>query len=263
MTHLDHDAAPLGRLVLVPTPLDFGCDGEPQPIESLLPSHTLQTASHITHWICENAKSTRAFLKRVDAVYPLDVPLQEQQLQVLPREIHKKGDHHGPVHADVKLWLAPALVGHDVGLMSEAGMPAIADPGSSVVRTAHHMGLAVCPLTGPVSLMLALAASGCNGQHFAFAGYLPQEASERVQRIKALEATALHSGQTQLLIETPYRNKAVLDAMVSTLKPSTRLAVCCGLTLPAQQVWSGAVAEWKQRPVALPLALPTVFVLSA
>ena len=252
---------PKGRLLLVPTPLDFGCEGEAQAIDALLPRQTLQAASQIDHWICENAKTTRAFLKRVDAAYPLRTPLQTQHMQVLPREVHKKGDHQGPAPADVKQWLAPALAGHDVGLISEAGMPAIADPGSSVVRAAHQMGIGVVPLTGPVSLMLALAASGLNGQNFAFVGYLPQDGAARVARLRELEGLALKTGQTQLWIETPYRNAAVLEAALGCLKPNTRLAVCCGLTLESQQVWSGSVAEWKQRKQVLPLALPCVFLI--
>jgi 16S rRNA (cytidine1402-2'-O)-methyltransferase len=254
-------SAPKSRLLLVPTPLDFGCDGEPQAIEKLLPRQTLHAASQIDHWICENAKTTRACLKRVDAVCPLRTPMQAQQMQVLPREVHKKGDHQGHAPADVKQWLAPALAGHDVGLISEAGMPAIADPGSSVVRAAHHMGIGVVPLTGPVSLMLALAASGLNGQHFAFVGYLPQDATDRVARLRELEAVALKTGQTQLWIETAYRNAAVLDAALGCLKPTTRLAVCCGLTLDNQRVFGALVSDWKQRRPDLPLSLPTVFLL--
>ena len=252
---------PKGRLFLVPTPLDFGCDGDVQAIDTLLPRQTIEAASRIDHWICENAKTTRAFLKRVEAACPLRTPLQAQQMQVLPREVHKKGDHQGPAPADVKQWLAPALEGHDVGLISEAGMPAIADPGSSVVRAAHQMGIVVVPLTGPVSLMLALAASGLNGQHFAFVGYLPQDATARVARLRELEAFAIKNGQTQLWIETPYRNAAVLEAALGCLKPNTRLAVCCGLTLETQQVWSGTVADWKQRKPQLPLDLPCVFLM--
>jgi hypothetical protein len=131
-------------------------------------------ASQLSCWICENAKSTRAYLKRIDALHPLSAPLQSQQIQELPREVHKKGDHSG--NFDARPLLAAALEGRDMGLVSEAGMPAIADPGSSVVRAAHDLGLEVVPLTGPMSLMLALAASGLNGQSFAFAGYVPQDA---------------------------------------------------------------------------------------
>ena len=200
-----------GKLYLVPAPLDFGCDTQ-APLQEVMPLGTLQAAAGLTHWICENAKSARAFLKRVDGVVPLAAPLQAQQIQELPREVHKKGDHHAS-QFDARPLLAAALAGTDVGLLSEAGMPAVADPGSSVVRAAHELGIAVTPLIGPVSLLLALAASGLNGQNFAFVGYLPQDAEARTHRIRELESLALRTGQTQLFIETPYRNAALLQAL--------------------------------------------------
>jgi 16S rRNA (cytidine1402-2'-O)-methyltransferase len=257
--------APPGTLYLVPTPLDFGCDTAEAPRLGLcLPDHTVQTASRLTHWITENAKSTRAFLKRVHAEHPLAAPLQAQTLVELPREVHKKGDHDtGAGGFDARPLLAAAVQGHDMGLVSEAGMPAIADPDGSVVRAAHALGVPVVPLTGPVSLMLALAASGMNGQNFAFVGYLPQDAAQRTQRIQTLENLTLKTGQTQLFIETPYRNAALLQALVHTLQPTTRLAACCGMTLPQQAVKSALVRDWRSQPATgLPLELPTVFLLS-
>ncbi|MBK7720465.1 MAG: SAM-dependent methyltransferase [Simplicispira sp.] len=235
-----------GRLLLVPAPLDFGCETQ-TPLQETLPAGTLVAAARTTHWICENAKSARAYLKRIDALHPLALPLQEQQITELPRAVHKKGDHGGPGHAsaDTRALLAPALAGHDVGLLSEAGMPAVADPGSSVVRAAHDLGLTVVPLAGPVSLLLALAASGLNGQSFAFVGYLPQDATERTQRIAALESLALRTGQTQLFIETPYRNSALLQALVQTLKSNTRLAVASGLTLESASIRSFPTSQWR------------------
>lgn len=251
----------LGTLYLVPTPLDFGCANSDAGLLAALPEHTLRVAAGLTHWITENAKSTRAFLKRVDTQHPLAAPVQAQQIVELPRQVHKKGDHDPAGGFDARPLLAPALAGHDMALVSEAGMPAIADPGASVVRAAHALGLAVVPLVGPVSLMLALAASGLNGQHFAFVGYLPQEATARTQRLRELEALALKTGQTQLFIETPYRNEALLQALLAGLKPTTRLALCCGVTLPQQAVFSGLVSDWKQRPPRLPLDLPAVFLI--
>lgn len=124
-------------------------------------------------------------------------------------------------------------------------MPAVADPGSSVVRAAHELGIAVVPLVGPVSLLLALAASGLNGQNFAFVGYLPQDSADRIQRIKALETLAQQTGQTQIFIETPYRNTALLQALVQTLQPHTRLAVSSGLTLSTAQTRSLPVKQWR------------------
>jgi 16S rRNA (cytidine1402-2'-O)-methyltransferase len=253
-------APPRGKLYLVPTPLDFGCEVD-AGLGAALPEQTIAIAAGITHWVTENAKSTRAFLKRVGAQQPLAAALQEQRITELPREVHKKGDHDAGGGFDAKPLLAAALQGQDIGLVSEAGMPAIADPGSSVVRAAHALGIEVVPLVGPISLMLALAASGLNGQNFAFVGYLPADATGRAQRIRELEALAQKTGQTQIFIETPYRNAALLQGLLQTLKGSSRLAVCCGITLPQQRVQSGLVADWKQRAATLPLELPAVFLI--
>lgn len=252
------NATTSGKLYLVPAPLDFGCD-EQAPLDNVLPRGTLATAASLTHWICENAKSARAYLKRIDAITPLAAPLQAQNIQELPREVHKKGDHAGQF--DARPLLAPALAGHDMGLLSEAGMPAVADPGSSVARAAHDLGIEVIPLTGPVSLLLALAASGLNGQNFAFVGYLPQEADARNQRIRELETLALRTGQTQLFIETPYRNTALLQALTQTLQHNTRLAVARGLTLPSSHVRSDTVKAWRAKPLTGDDRAPAVFAI--
>lgn len=245
--------APMGTLYLVPAPLDFGC--EPTvPLTDVLPEATLRQAARLTHWVCENAKSTRAYLKRIDALHPLAAPLQAQDIRELPRAVHKKGDHGAPhsARADAAALLAPLRQGHDLGLMSEAGMPAIADPGSSLVRAAHDMGAPVVPLVGPVSLLLALAASGLNGQSFAFVGYLPTDAEARAQRIRALDSLARRSGQTQLFIETPYRNAALWQALLQHLQPDTRLAVAAGLSLPQAQLHSQSVSRWRQQNAPAP-----------
>lgn len=247
-----------GKLFLVPAPLDFGCASQ-APLPDALPDATLRSAAAITHWVCENAKSARAYLKRIDAIHPLAAPLQAQHLQELPREVHKKGDHHGGF--DAKPLLAPALQGHDMGLLSEAGMPAVADPGSSVARAAHDLGLQVVPLVGPVSLLLALAASGLNGQNFAFVGYLPQDSAERAERIRALEALALRTGQTQIFIETPYRNAALLQGLLSTLQPNARLSVSWGLTLAEGRTRSADVKTWKRAPAGPDNSTPAVFAI--
>ena len=249
-------AAPKGKLYLVPAPLDFGCEAQ-APLQDVMPLGTLPIAATLSCWICENAKSTRAYLKRVGELQPLQQPIQAQQNQELPREVHNKGDHSG--NFDARPLLAPALAGQDMGLVSEAGMPAIADPGSSVVRAAHDLGLQVVPLTGPMSLVLALAASGLNGQNFAFVGYLPQDGGERSQRIRELESLALKTGQTQIFIETPYRNAALLQALLQTLQHNTRLALSCGLSLPGAWSRSASASVWKRDKPAAPLALPTVF----
>ena len=247
-----------GSLYLVPAPLDFGC-AQQVPLTEVMPTHTLQMAATLQHWVCENAKTTRAYLKRVGEIYPLCATLQEMQIQELSREVHKKGDHLGGFNATPLL--TSALQGHHVGLISEAGMPAVADPGSSVVRAAHDLGLTVVPLVGPVSLLLALAASGLNGQNFAFVGYVPSTPTERVQRIKQLESLALKTGQTQLMIETPYRNAALLQALQQTLQPHTRLATASGLTLPNARCYSDLVKNWRGRGWSADNAQPTVFAI--
>ena len=247
---------PKGKLYLVPAPLDFGCE-QMAPIQDVMPLQTLQIAARIGYFICENAKSTRAYLKRVGEIVPLSQPVQALQITELPREVHKKGDHTG--NFDARPMLVAAIEGRDMGLVSEAGMPAIADPGSSVVRAAHDLGLQVIALTGPMSLMLALASSGLNGQNFAFVGYLPQDAGERSLRIKTLESLALKTGQTQIFIETPYRNVALLQALLQTLQGNTRLAISCGLTLNSAWNKSATVDKWKKDKPAPPLGLPAVF----
>jgi 16S rRNA (cytidine1402-2'-O)-methyltransferase len=259
-----------GRLFLMPTPLDHGCATQ-QALDQVLPQQTIAIAAQITHWIGENAKSTRQFLKRIDGVLPLLQPLQQQNIVELPRDIHKKGDHDPRSQQvqrnNLKGLLEPARRGHDMGLITEAGMPAIADPGSSVVRGAHELGIEVVPLVGPCSLLLALAASGLNGQDFAFVGYLPQDSEARRQRIRELEALALKTGQTQLFIETPYRNRAMLDSLKTQLHGQTRLAVSIGLTLPQALTRSGLAQHWRDTPrlsgavEAAALKWPAVFLI--
>ncbi len=231
-----------GKLYLVPAPLDFGCDVQ-APLQDVMPLATIQVAARLSCWICENAKSTRAYLKRINELQPLAQPLQSLQIQELPREVHKKGDHSG--NFDARPLLIAAMEGRDMGL----------------VRAAHDLGMQVLPLTGPMSLMLALAASGLNGQNFAFVGYLPQEGGERAQRIRELESLALKTGQTQIFIETPYRNTALLQALLQTLQGNTRLALGCGLTMNTGWSRSAQVSTWKRDKPQAPLDLPTVFCL--
>jgi len=236
------------------------------PLDQVLPQETIRSAARLTHWISENARSTRAFLKRVDAIVPLAAPLQSIAIQQLPHAAHKPGDHgRRTAPAEARALLAPALQGHDTGLVSEAGMPAIADPGAAVVRAAHDLGIEVIPLVGPISVLLALVASGLNGQNFAFVGYLPQDSLARAQRIRALEALVRKSGQTQLFIETPYRNAALLRALLDTLEGDMRLALASGLTLPDPRIRSARVRDWRQDQPALAVWLenrrPTVFAI--
>lgn len=256
-----------GRLFLVPNTLDLGCVGGegqmPAPdLRDVLPMGALTTAAGLKHWICENAKTTRAFLKRVGEITPLCAPVQELNLQALPRP-NKGGPNNkgnqSEEQAAIQALLAPALLGQDVGLISEAGLPGVADPGAAVVLAAHRAGLTVVPLSGPSSLVLALAASGLYGQSFAFVGYLPTDPAARVQRIKELDQQSRRARQTQIVIETPYRNQALWDALIANLPADTPLSVSCGLTLPNGFSRTDTVARWRKQPLTLPSDIPAVF----
>lgn len=253
-----------GRLLLIPNALDLGCtDGEGLPLPDLrevLPMGAISAAAGLRHWVAENAKTTRAFLKRVGEVQALCTPIQEQDIQVLPRP--SKGGHKQPGNDEAKAMaalLAPALAGHDLGLISEAGLPGVADPGATLVLAAHQAGIPVWPLSGPSSLVLALSASGLHGQSFAFVGYLPVDATQRAQRIHDLEAISRKGHQTQLVIETPYRNATLWQALVQHLQATTLLSVSCGLTLPRGWSRTASVAHWRKHPLPLPGDVPAVF----
>lgn len=250
-----------GRLYLVPNALDFGVAGSTQDLQEVLPLGVIRTAARLSHWVAENAKTTRAFLRRVDGVVALAQPLQEVVISELPRP--PKGSGRGAAAPDVAPLLEPARRGIDIGLISEAGLPGVADPGAAVVQAAHAAGIEVVPLSGPSSLVLALAASGLNGQSFAFVGYLPVEAAPRAARLRELEAWSRRSAQTQLVIETPYRNRALWSALVDTLAPNTRLSVSCGLTLAGGFTRTRSVAQWREQGLQLPPDVPAVFGLLA
>jgi 16S rRNA (cytidine1402-2'-O)-methyltransferase len=234
-----------GSLLLVPNTLDQGVPQAPS-IERVLGSDVLAAAARLTHWVAEDAKSARAFLKRVAQHQALAQPLQGIDVQELPRPV--KGRSEGVDPRQFERLLAPALQGHDLGLLSEAGLPAVADPGALLVAAAHAAGVRVWPLAGASSLMLALAASGLQGQRFAFVGYLPTDAAERASRVRALEAASRREQQTQIAIETPYRNAALATAMLDTLQPTTRLAIACGVTLPGGWCAMRPVRSWRATP---------------
>lgn len=245
-----------GALYLMPNALDFGSGETTVDLAERLPPGVLRIAARLEHWVGENAKTTRAFLKRVDAVCALTRPLQQVLIVELPRA--PKGRADAAPFAAAGL-LAPALAGHDLGLLSEAGLPAVADPGALVVQAAHAAGIRVVALPGASSITLALAASGLNGQSFAFLGYLPIDAEARGARIRELEAASRRLGQTQVLIETPYRNPALLGALLAHLQATTLLAVSVGLTLASEATRSEPVARWRARPDELPANVPAVF----
>lgn len=252
-----------GRLLLIPNTLDLGCvaaDAPPADLREVLPMGALRAAARLTHWVAENAKTTRAFLKRVAEVEPLAAPLQAQHIAELPRPAKGGAKPDAAATArELALLLAPAVQGHDIGLISEAGLPGVADPGAALVRAAHQIGLQVVPLSGPSSLVLALAASGLQGQSFAFVGYLPVEGGQRAQRLRELEQQSRKAHQTQLVIETPYRNPALWQALVAHLQPQTWLSVSCGLTLAGGFSHSDTVARWRERTLDLPTDVPAVF----
>ena len=254
-----------GRLILVPNALDLGA--EPQPLSAVLPLGVLQIAAGLAHWLVEDAKTARAFLNRVNQSVPLRETLQSLHITELPRPPKGRRDHgrDGTPTARPPLTelLAPARAGHDIGLLSEAGLPAVADPGAAVVTAAHGLGLEVLPLPGASSLLLALAASGLEGQGFAFVGYLPQDPAARVERIRELEGISKRLRQTQIFIETPYRNSALAAALIESAAPTTRLSISLALTLPEGWSRTATVAAWRTHPPRLSERLPAVFLLQA
>jgi len=250
---------PAGRLLLVPNALDHGND--PAAIDDVVPLGVMRQAATLRHWVVEDARSARAFIKRMGQVVPLAHALQELQIAELPRP--RKGAREGVDPQAWRLLLQPALQGHDLGLLSEAGLPAVADPGASLVEAAHAAGVVVSPLAGASSLLLALAASGLNGQSFAFVGYLPQEAEPRQRRLRELELLSRQQRQTQLFIETPYRNPALAAALLQTLQPQTRLSISCGLTLQGGWTRCLPVEQWRRSPPKVSDRMPAVFALLA
>lgn len=233
-----------GTLYLIPVPL-----GPTAPQDSLTPA-ALATIRPLSHFIVEQAKTARAFLKAAGT----DKPLQELHLSELNE--HTKADALGEL-------LAPLLAGNDIGLLSEAGCPAVADPGANLVALAQQENIRVVPLIGPSSLLLALMASGLNGQRFAFQGYLPAKEGERAKTLRDLESESRKRRQTQLFIETPYRNRAMFDAILGCCQPGTRLTVATDLTLPGEMVRTLSIQQWKKQTPPDIERRPTVFLLLA
>ncbi|MBU3989771.1 MAG: SAM-dependent methyltransferase [Gammaproteobacteria bacterium] len=215
---------------------------------TVLPAGSQEIACRLQHFIVENAKTARATLKWLS--HP--TPLREVAIEQLPEPL---------TTADIDRLLSPLQAGHDMGLMSEAGCPGVADPGALIVRRAHEIGHGVKPLVGPSSLLLALMASGLDGQRFAFHGYLPVREPERSKRIVELEKESRHRQQTQLFIETPYRNTALLDALLATCHPETLLCLASDLTLPDETVATRRISAWRKMPRPELNRRPTVFLM--
>lgn len=230
-----------GTLYLIPTALGSG------DARTVLPESTLRQLSALTRFIVENPKSARQFLKA--AGYPH--PLQGVELQTL--------DEHTSEAALPQL-LEPLLAGRDCGLLPEAGCPAVADPGAMLVRLAHERGIRVVPLVGPSAVLLALMASGLNGQRFAFHGYLPVDKEERRLKLQDLERDSQRADRTQVFIEAPYRNDAVLHAILDACRADTLLCLATDITLASESIHTRTISAWKQKPPQLNRR-PTVFLL--
>ena len=233
-----------GTLYLIPVPLGN------VSTEASLPAPVLAQIRNLSHFVVENAKSARAFLKAAGT----EQPLQGLQLEELNQ--HTRPDA-------LERLLAPLRAGHDLGLLSEAGCPAVADPGANLVALAQNEGIRVAPLIGPSSLLLALMASGLNGQRFAFQGYLPAKDAERVKALREIEIESRKRGQTQIFIETPYRNRQLFDSILQTCQPGTRIAVATDLSLPGESVRTRTVLQWKKETPPEIERHPTVFLLLA
>lgn len=233
-----------GTLYLIPVPL-----GPVSPETQLHPA-VLATIRPLTYFVVEQAKTARAFLKAAGT----DIPLQLLQLEELNEHTRSNAIDH---------LLDPLRNGHDIGLLSEAGCPAVADPGADMVALAQQENIRVVPLIGPSSLLLALMGSGLNGQRFSFQGYLPAKDVDRSKTIKELESESRKRKQTQLFIETPYRNQAMFDAVLQHCLPTTRLCVATDLTLPGESIRTRTIAQWKKETPPEIERRPTVFLLLA
>lgn len=229
----------LGRLYLLPVGL-----GECN-LEDVLPKRNLDLVKTLTYFIAENAKEARAFLKQ--CAYP---EISRAQLSLVNQ--HVKTD-------ELNSFLAPLLQGHDMGLMSDAGCPGIADPGAEIIQLAHKKGIKVVPLVGPSSIVLSIMASGFNGQNFAFNGYLPIDKNDRSKRIKELEQLSVKYKQAQFFIETPYRNGNLFEDLLKTLQPNTLLLVATHITLGDESILVKPVSVWKKHTAPEFYKKPTVF----
>ncbi|MBA6156585.1 SAM-dependent methyltransferase [Tenacibaculum sp. S7007] len=230
-----------GKLYLIPTTL-----GDTEPLE-VMPLSVKKTVEHLDYFIVENEKSARRFIKRI-------TPSKSQpSLQLML--LDKYSDDF-----ETQNYLDVCEKGISIGLLSEAGVPAVADPGASIVKLAHQKGIQVVPLVGPSSILMAMMGSGMNGQNFAFNGYLPIDKSDRKKTIKELEKLSKDKNQSQIFIETPYRNGKMLDDLRAALSPDTRICVACDITLPSEYIKTLTVKEWKNEKPDLHKR-PAIFII--
>lgn len=218
------------------------------PVDKVLPSYNKEVIGAIRHFIVEEVRTARRFLRRTDREFPID--------ECTFFEMGKHADE-----ARFASYLRPIAEGFPVGVISEAGCPAVADPGADVVAIAQRRGIPVVPLVGPNSMIMAVMASGLNGQSFAFNGYLPIDEAERARRLQVLEARARHERQTQLFIETPYRNRRLFDTLLRTLSSKTRLCVAAGITTADEWIRTRTVAEWRREGLPDLGKIPAIFLM--
>ena len=231
-----------GTLYLIPVTL--GGDH----LQAVLPAQVIEITHSLDTFVVENEKSARQFLSLVKTAKPV------RELTLLTLNEHTSEKEMPPL-------LTPLLQGRDVGLISEAGCPGIADPGADLVKLAHQKGIQVVPLVGPSSILLALMASGMNGQRFTFLGYLPAEKSGRIQKIREIEKRSQQHGETQIFIEAPYRNQHLLQDILESCRPETRLGIACNISLENELIQSKSIADWKKSTLPDLHKQPTVFLL--
>ncbi|MFD2565982.1 SAM-dependent methyltransferase [Pseudotenacibaculum haliotis] len=230
-----------GKLYLIPTTL-----GENEPLE-VMPYSVRKMVELIDHYIVENEKTARRFIKKITP--------KKSQPSLVMMKLDKYADE-----LETRTYLDVCEQGISVGLLSEAGVPAVADPGATIVKLAHEKGIQVVPLVGPSSILLALMASGMNGQSFAFNGYLPIDKGERKKAIKELERLSKERNQSQIFIETPYRNEKMFSDLKATLTPQTRLCIAADITLPDEYIKTYTIADWKRQQPDLHKR-PAIFII--
>lgn len=229
-----------GTLYLIPTSLSK------RPLKEELKRSDLETIKGLKYYIVETPKVARAHLK------DLDIVLQELDMRVL--------DEHSKLK-DIPFLLEPLIKGNDVGLMSDAGTPAVADPGATVVRECHRLGIKVVPMVGPSSILLALMASGLNGQSFVFHGYLPRDPEKRKKRILHIERESIRRNQSQIFIEAPYRNKAIIKDILKVCKPSTDFTIAVDITGEKEYINTMSIQDWRKSKEIKVLDIPSIYIL--